>query len=153
MHEQSLETISNFGLNEEEIEDIFDIIEMEMKTGIAHQALTPTLGMLDPNALMSLPRPVIASNAFDVFSHAIESLTAKPYTERIAPKTPDKRPLLQGANPYSNVSCKEAIRLIPPKIANDLPRLVIGILSVIKACRDSAHKAVPTPLKSCKNTR
>lgn len=91
---------------------IFDIIEMEMKTGIAHQALTPTLGMLDPNALRSLPRPVIASNAFDVFSHAIESLTAKPYTERIAPKTPDKRPLLQGANPYSNVSCKEAIQLI-----------------------------------------
>ena len=97
---------------------IFDILDMEMKTGIAHRELRPSLGILDPNALLSLPPPVIAANAFDVFSHAIESLTAKSYTERDMPKTPDLRPLLQGANPYSDIACKEAIRVIGKNLSS-----------------------------------
>ena len=95
---------------------IFDILDMEMKTGIAHRELRPSLGILDASALTSLPKPVVAANAFDVFSHAIESLTARPYTERPAPETPNHRPLLQGANPYSDIACGEAIRLIGANI-------------------------------------
>jgi len=87
---------------------IFDMLDMEMKTGIAHREIRPTLGILDPSALTTLPELVVAANAFDVFSHAIESLTAKPYTERAAPERSDLRPMYQGANPYSDIACNEA---------------------------------------------
>lgn len=99
---------------------IFDVLEMEMKTGIAHRELRPSLGILDPSALIDLPAPVVAANAFDVFSHAIESLTAKPYTERAAPESPASRPILQGSTPYSNIACGEAIRLIGASIERAL---------------------------------
>jgi alcohol dehydrogenase class IV len=95
---------------------IFDMLEMEAKTGIAHGRLRPSLGVVDPSTLMTLPAPVVAANGFDVFSHAIESLTARPFTRRAAPETPDKRPLLQGANPYSDLACTEAIRLVGTNI-------------------------------------
>ncbi|HAA93132.1 MAG TPA: alcohol dehydrogenase, partial [Rhodospirillaceae bacterium] len=90
---------------------IFDLLEMEAKTGIAHAALRPSLGVLDPNSLVTLPADIVAANAFDVFSHAVESLTARPYTQRPAPANPSARPLSQGANPYSDIACTEAIRV------------------------------------------
>jgi alcohol dehydrogenase class IV len=95
---------------------IFDLLELQAKTGIAHRELRPSLGVLDPSALMTLPAPVVSANGFDVFSHAIESLTARPYSHRQAPATPAKRPLLQGANPYSDIACLEAIRLVGENI-------------------------------------
>jgi len=95
---------------------IFDMLEMGAKTGIAHRLLRPSLGVLDPSTLMTLPKPVVAANGFDVFSHAIESLTARPFSHRAAPATPDKRPLLQGSNPYSDLACVEAIRLVGENI-------------------------------------
>lgn len=91
---------------------IFDLLEMEAKTGIAHTRLRPSLGVLDPSVLESLPAPVIAANGFDVFSHAFESLTARPYSQRPRPEDPTRRPLSQGANPYSDLACQEAIRLV-----------------------------------------
>ncbi|MCG8547245.1 MAG: iron-containing alcohol dehydrogenase [Alphaproteobacteria bacterium] len=91
---------------------IFDLLEMEAKTGIAHRHLRPSLGILDPTSLTTLPPMVVAANGFDVFSHAIESLTARPFTQREAPANATQRPLYQGANPYSDLSCTEAIRLI-----------------------------------------
>ncbi len=120
---------------------IFDMLEMGAKTGIAHAALRPSLGVLDPSVLMTLPAPVVAANGFDVFSHAIESLTARPYSHRMAPATPDKRPLLQGSNPYSDLACTEAIRLVGENIEravkepNDLtarePLMFAGMLAGI----------------------
>jgi alcohol dehydrogenase class IV len=91
---------------------IFDLLEMEAKTGIASPRLRPNLGILDPTVLESLPAPVIAANGFDVFSHAFESLTARPYSQRPKADDPQKRPLSQGANPYSDLACQEAIRLV-----------------------------------------
>jgi hydroxyacid-oxoacid transhydrogenase len=91
---------------------IFDLLEMELKTGIANGRLRPNLGVLDPTALATLPRPIVAANGFDVFSHAVESLTARPFSHRRAPADSTKRPLSQGANPYSDLACLEAIRLI-----------------------------------------
>jgi len=91
---------------------IFDLLEMEAKTGIAHARLRPNLGILDPTGITTLPRSIIAANGFDVFSHAVESLTARPFSQRPAPEDSNKRPLGQGANPYSDLACAEAIRLI-----------------------------------------
>ena len=95
---------------------VFDLLEMEAKTGIAHARLRPILGILDPTALGTLPRAIIAANGFDVFSHAVESLTARPFSHRPAPEDSNKRPLGQGANPYSDLACQEAIRLIGANI-------------------------------------
>lgn len=91
---------------------IFDLLEMEVKTGISNAHLRPSLGVLDPDTLASLPGPVIAANGFDVFTHACESYTAVPYTSRDKPADPTARPVYQGANPYSDLSTLEAIRLI-----------------------------------------
>ncbi|MAO92158.1 MAG: alcohol dehydrogenase [Rhodospirillaceae bacterium] len=91
---------------------IFDFLEMEAKTGIANARLRPSLGILDPTNLASLPPLVLGANGFDVFSHAFESLTARPFTHRAKPATSSARPLSQGANPYSDLACRESIRLI-----------------------------------------
>ena len=91
---------------------IFDLLEMEAKTGIVSPRIRANLGVLDPSVLSSMPPLVRAANGFDVFSHACESITARPYTHRPAPESSQKRPLSQGANPYSDLACLEAIKLI-----------------------------------------
>ena len=91
---------------------VFDFLEMEAKTGIASPRLRPALGVLDPSVLETLPKLVLAANGFDVFSHAFESLTARPFTQRPKPANATARPLSQGANPYSDLACQEAIRLV-----------------------------------------
>ena len=85
---------------------------MEAKTVIVSPKLRANLGVLDPSVLSSLPPLVRAANGFDVFSHACESITARPYTHRSAPESSQKRPLNQGANPYSDIACLEAIKLV-----------------------------------------
>src|SRR3546814_2447545 len=66
-------------------------------TGVQTCALPiSNLGVLDPTSLTSLPAMVVAANGFDVFSHACESLTARPFTKRPAPKDSTQRPLSQG---------------------------------------------------------
>ena len=95
---------------------IFDLLEMEAKTGIVSPMIRADLGVLDPSVLASLPPLVRAANGFDVFSHACESITARPYTHRPAPESSQKRPLSQGANPYSDITCLEAINLIGQNI-------------------------------------
>jgi alcohol dehydrogenase class IV len=91
---------------------IFDFEAHNVKTGIASRRLRPVLGIVDPDATRTLPATVVASSGFDVLAHALESFTAKPYTQRLKPATPPARPLSQGANPYSDLACVEALRLL-----------------------------------------
>ena len=91
---------------------IFNFIELGTKAGISNRAIKPALGIVDPEALKTLPSPVVAANGMDVFSHAVESYTARPYTRRPCPPDPTARPVIQGANPFSDLNCLEAIRLI-----------------------------------------
>jgi alcohol dehydrogenase class IV len=91
---------------------IFDLLEMKAKTGIVSSRIRCNLGILDPNCLKTLPPLVLAANGLDVFSHACESFTARPFTQRPAPTDPTKRPLGQGANPYSDYACVQAIKLV-----------------------------------------
>ena len=107
---------------------IFDILEKQMKTGIAHRALRPDLGIIDADSLKTLPAAVISANGFDVFSHAIESYTARPFTKRKAPERSLDRPLLQGANPFSDMACLEAIRIIGRNLeaaVSDTPDILV----------------------------
>jgi alcohol dehydrogenase class IV len=91
---------------------IFDYVERAVKTGIASRRLRPTLGIVDPDATRTLPAQVVAASGFDVLAHALESFTAKPFTARAHARTPASRPLSQGANPYSDLACVEALRLL-----------------------------------------
>ncbi len=89
---------------------IFDLLERHVKTGIASRALRPTLALIDPDVTTTLPANVVAASGFDVLSHALESYTARPYTQRAAPQSPALRPMCQGATPWSDVGCVEALR-------------------------------------------
>ena len=90
---------------------VFDLVSQKLKTGISSKWLKPSLGVIDPQFTYSLPALVTAATGFDVLTHAIESYTALPYTQRPRPAEPDQRPPYQGANPHSDLGSLEAIRL------------------------------------------
>jgi hydroxyacid-oxoacid transhydrogenase len=85
---------------------------MHVKTGIAHRALRPSLGILDPVNTVTMPAMVTASTALDVLSHAIESYTAIPFDSRPAPERPGLRPAYQGANPISDIWTTKAMEMV-----------------------------------------
>jgi len=91
---------------------IFDFLEMNAKTGIAHRALRPLKGIVDPNNTRTLPRMVAACTGLDQLTHALEALTALPYNQRPAPEHPKMRPAYQGANPISTIWASRAIEMI-----------------------------------------
>ncbi len=91
---------------------IFDLLSMSAKTGIASPALRPTEALVDPDCTETLPAQVVACSGLDVLSHALESFTARPYVRRPAPDRPSLRPMSQGANPWSDVGSREAMRLL-----------------------------------------
>lgn len=91
---------------------IFDFLEMGAKTGIAHRALRPVMGLVDPNHSRTLPKMVVACSGLDVLCHGLESYTALPYSDRQAPESPGLRPAYQGSNPISDVWSTRAIEMV-----------------------------------------
>ena len=91
---------------------IFDFKKMRAKTGIANRRLKPTLGLLDPDNTRTMTPEVAASAGLDILSHAIESYTAMPFTDRPRPDRPSLRPAYQGSNPISDVWSMEALRMV-----------------------------------------
>ena len=91
---------------------IFDLLSMRVKTGIASRRLRPTLALIDPATTHTLPKEVVAASGFDVLSHALESYTARPYTSRPRPERAALRPMSQGANPWSDLGCEGALKLL-----------------------------------------
>jgi alcohol dehydrogenase class IV len=91
---------------------IFDLLSLHAKTGIASPALRPSEALVDPDSTDTLPGEVVACSGLDVLSHALESYTARPYVRRPAPARPSLRPMSQGANPWSDLGCREALRLM-----------------------------------------
>jgi hydroxyacid-oxoacid transhydrogenase len=91
---------------------IFDLHGMRAKTGIASRRLKPTLGYLDPENTRTMPPQVAASSGLDILSHAVESFTAIPFTERPRPERPELRPAYQGSNPISDVWALQAMRMV-----------------------------------------
>tara|TARA_B100000676_G_scaffold94546_1_gene94377 strand:- start:17320 stop:18597 length:1278 start_codon:yes stop_codon:yes gene_type:complete len=97
---------------------IFDYVEQQAKTGIAHRFLKPTLGIIDPDNTRTMPAAVAASSGLDVLSHALESFTAIPFDQRPRPNSPLERPAYQGTNPISDIWALRALELM----AQYLPR-------------------------------
>lgn len=90
---------------------IFDLVAKKAKTGIAHRALKPTLGICDPLNTRTMPSAVHASTGLDVLCHSLESWTAIPYQTRTPrPENPINRPAYQGANPISDIFSLQALR-------------------------------------------
>ncbi|MHA1915126.1 MAG: hydroxyacid-oxoacid transhydrogenase [Promethearchaeota archaeon] len=95
---------------------IFDLEKMRAKTGIAHRALRPIMGIIDPNNTRTVPKIAAASCGFDVLCHALESITAIPYSSRPAPESLDLRPAYQGANPISHLWASKATEMVSENI-------------------------------------
>lgn len=91
---------------------IFDLVEMNAKTGIAHRALRPAKGIIDPDNTLTLPKMITACTGLDQLTHALESLTALPFNRRPAPEHPKFRPAYQGSNPISHIWASRAIEMI-----------------------------------------
>ena len=96
---------------------IFDWLEHHAKTGIASPRLRPTEAIVDPRTTTTLPAGVVAASGMDVLCHALESFNARSYEQRLAPAIPTARPMSQGNNPWSDLGCREAIRLIAQYLA------------------------------------
>jgi len=95
---------------------IFGLVEMRAKTGIAHRALRPAVGLVDPENTRSLPGMVAVCSGMDVLCHALESFTALPFSRREAPENPGLRPAYQGANPISDIWAVRAIEMVSKNI-------------------------------------
>ncbi len=59
-----------------------------------------------------MPPQVAASTGLDILSHAVESFTAMPFTDRPRPDRPALRPAYQGSNPISDVWSLQALRMV-----------------------------------------
>lgn len=85
---------------------------LHAKTAIASPHLRPTEAIVDPRVAHTQPREVVAASGMDVLCHAVESYTARPFTRRPQATPVISRPLSQGANPWSDVGCREALQLL-----------------------------------------
>ena len=90
---------------------VLDILSMKVKTGISHWRLRPTLAVVDPLLTMTLPPEVTAAAGMDIVCHALESYTAKPYTDYDR-KQPEDRVTYCGSNPVSDLWSERAMSLI-----------------------------------------
>jgi hydroxyacid-oxoacid transhydrogenase len=94
---------------------ICNLVEQQCKTGILSRHMLPSRALVDPDVTHTLSSAVIAANGFDALSHALESYTARAHSAK--PKLyegPDgaKRPMNQGANLWSDMGAREALRII-----------------------------------------
>ena len=64
------------------------------KMSIKGPAMFPAAALVDPDLLVSLPAPLVASTGLDALTHALEALTARP------------------ATPFTDILAIEAVRLI-----------------------------------------
>ncbi|MEN9560137.1 MAG: hypothetical protein RLZZ502_1348, partial [Pseudomonadota bacterium] len=90
---------------------IFYLTPLGGKTGIISRHLLPSHAIIDPEVADTLPAGVIAANGFDAMAHALESYTARAHSTR-AFNLGDTRPMNQGANPWSDMGAREALRLL-----------------------------------------
>ena len=90
---------------------VLDVLALQVKTGISHPRLRPTLAVVDPALTVTQPPGVTASTGMDIVCHALESYTAKPYTA-YQRKQPEQRVPYCGANPISDMWSENSLRLL-----------------------------------------
>ncbi len=101
------------------------VLDQNVKAGVSHRLLRPTLGVVDPLNTLTVPPEVTAAAGADILTHAIESYTTRPYNARAKHHPPD-RPAYIGANPASDVWCEKAME----HVARYLRRAVLNGLDL-----------------------
>ena len=91
---------------------VLRINDMQTKFVLANPALLPQQALIDPACCASLPAMVVASTGFDLLCHALECYTAKAYTRWAKVDDPARRPLIQGANPWSDLAARKALEIV-----------------------------------------
>ena len=91
---------------------IFTLTSLNAKTGIISRRLIPTVALVDPDVTRTLPGKIVASTGFDCMSHALESMTARLYPRRLNPAQGIRRPVSQGANPFSDALATQALQSV-----------------------------------------
>ncbi len=87
------------------------IRDLDTKFVIASPLMLPAQAVIDPSCCDTLPANVIASTGFDLLSHALECYTAKAFTQWAGVDNPNARPLIQGANPWSDLAATKALQI------------------------------------------
>jgi len=90
---------------------IFTLAALNAKTGIISRRLIPTIALVDPDVAATLPPMAIASTGFDCMSHSLEAMTARAFARRQNPAKGVHRPVSQGANPFSDLLARQALKL------------------------------------------
>ncbi len=85
---------------------------LNVKFVLASRYLLPDEAIIDPACIDTLPPTVVASTGFDLLSHAIECYTARAYTRWAKVAQANARPMIQGANPWSDLHAVEALRIV-----------------------------------------
>ena len=90
---------------------VLDVLSLHVKTGISHPALRPTLAVVDPRLTLTQPTQVTAAAGMDILCHALESWTARWYTDFDAKRPEDRVPYC-GANPIADLWSERALTLL-----------------------------------------
>ncbi len=90
---------------------VLDVLAQQVKSGISHQRLRPTLAVVDPDLTLSQPTMVTAASGLDILCHALESYTARWYGAMDA-KQPEQRVPFCGANPIADLFAQQALTLL-----------------------------------------
>ncbi|GGF43202.1 alcohol dehydrogenase [Marmoricola endophyticus] len=90
---------------------VLDVLSQHVKTGISHPRLRPQLAVVDPALTLTQPAGVTAASGMDILCHALESYTARPYTD-YERKRPEQRVPYCGANPISDAWAERAMGLL-----------------------------------------
>lgn len=90
---------------------VIRITSLNTKFVLANPLMLANAALIDPTCCDSLPGNIVASTGFDLLAHAIECYTAKAYTQWAKIEDPNKRPLIQGANPWSDLAARKALEI------------------------------------------
>jgi len=90
---------------------VIDFPDLDSKIPVLSRYIVPDEALVDPTCTYSLPREVAAASAFDLTSHAIEGFTARRFSRKPKATGAVARVPIQGANPFSDLLCREALTL------------------------------------------
>jgi hydroxyacid-oxoacid transhydrogenase len=90
---------------------VLDVLSLKVKTGISHPRLRPILAVVDPDLTRTQPTEVTAASGMDILCHALESYTAKPYTEYPRKRAEERVPYC-GSNPVADMWSEKALSLL-----------------------------------------
>jgi hydroxyacid-oxoacid transhydrogenase len=90
---------------------VLDVLEQQVKSGISHPRLRPTLAVVDPRLTLTQPAGVTAACGMDILCHALESWTARPF-DSYDRKQPAQRVPYCGANPIGEMWSEKAMSLL-----------------------------------------